>query len=92
MHASGAMTPQNHPLDLLKTQKILPALDAFSDDFICTADDDIYYWPTWLEELTEGAALEKRTVRCHRAHRITFDHQGRYRPYSEWNADTAFRG
>lgn len=78
--------------DIKSYKKILPALDAFPDAFICTADDDLYYWPTWLEELVEGVSLAERIVSCHRAHEIAFDSEGRFKPYSEWLLDTPLRG
>jgi hypothetical protein len=78
--------------DTKSYKKIIPALDAFPDAFICTADDDVYYWPTWLEQLVEGLLLEetttmKRVVVCHRAHRITVNAQGHFRPYQQWLQD-----
>jgi len=77
--------------DNLKSyKKIIPVLDAFPNAFIATADDDLYYWPSWLEELVEGTA--DRTITCHRAHEITFDTQGVFKPYSEWILDTHLRG
>ena len=78
--------------DTKSYKKIVPALDAFPDAFICTADDNVYYWPTWLEQLVNGLLLEppttmKRVVVCHRAHRITLDPQGHFRPYQHWLQD-----
>ncbi len=77
--------------DIKSYKKIIPALDQFADSFIATADDDTYYWPTWLEELVEGAEPSTLTVTCHRAHQITTVPQG-YRPYREWVFDTPWRG
>jgi len=78
--------------DMRSYKKIIPALDAFPDAFICTADDDAYYWPTWLgqleeEQLEEGARMTERIVVCHRAHEITLDAEGRFRPYEQWLLD-----
>ncbi len=72
--------------------KILPALDAFPDAFICTADDDVYYWPTWLAELVERTDEDRQVVRFHRAHEMTFDAADDLRPYAEWIFDTKTRG
>jgi hypothetical protein len=77
--------------DMKSYKKIIPALDAFPNAFICTADDDIYYWPTWLEELIEGVNLPDRIVTCHRAHEITFDSQGGFKPYNQWVHKTRAR-
>lgn len=73
-------------------KKILPTLNAFPSAFICTADDDIYYWATWLEELVRETDESSRVVPCHRAHEITFDPAGNVRPYSEWLFDVGQRG
>jgi hypothetical protein len=79
--------------DIKSYIKIIPALEAFPDAFICTADDDIYYWPTWLRELTEGTGAADHIVRCHRVHEITFDDStGAFKPYKQWAHDTRRRG
>lgn len=70
--------------DIKSYKKIIPALDAFPGAYICTADDDTYYWPTWLEELTREAGASKSTVICHRASEITVDPQGKYKPFDQW--------
>ena len=72
--------------------KIFPALDAFPDAFICTADDDLYYWPTWLEELVEGAQATDRIVTCHNGHEIAFDSYGGFKPYAQWRFNVRQRG
>ena len=41
--------------DIKSYKKIIPALDQFPDAFIVTADDDLFYWQSWLEELVKGA-------------------------------------
>lgn len=78
--------------DTKSYKKIIPALDAFPAAFICTADDDLYYWPTWLEELVDGADESGRIVPCHRAHEIAFDSDGTVKPYRDWVLDVARRG
>jgi hypothetical protein len=77
--------------DLRSFKKILPALDHFPGAFICTADDDLYYWPTWLAELLQEASDDQRVVACHRAHEITVDEQSRYRPYNQWHMNVQQR-
>jgi hypothetical protein len=79
--------------DMRSYKKIIPALDAFPDAFICTADDDVYYWPTWLERLVEGqlaagTRITERVVICYRAHEIALDTQGRFQSYKEWPQDS----
>jgi hypothetical protein len=73
--------------DMKSYKKIIPALEAFPDAFICTADDDVYYWPTWLEELVGATRTTERVVVCHRAHEITLDAQGHFYPYDKWVLD-----
>jgi hypothetical protein len=64
--------------------KIIPALRAFPDAFIATADDDTCYRPRWLEELVRAWDGDRRHVLCHRAHRIAFAADGTPGPYGEW--------
>jgi hypothetical protein len=77
--------------DLKSYKKILPALDQFPHAFIATADDDLFYWPSWLEELSDGVEITARVVCCHRAHEILSDDEGRYLPYRQWVQHTARR-
>jgi hypothetical protein len=82
--------------DMKSYKKIIPALDAFPDAFVCTADDDVYYWPTWLEKLVEGQLADgkrttERVVTCYRAHEIALDAKGRFQPYKQWRQDAAKR-
>ena len=79
-------------LDLKSYKKIIPALDQFPEAFIVTADDDVLYWSSWLEEMVRGADLSGRVVTCHRAEEILADPQGRYRPYRQWVQNTPMRG
>ena len=71
--------------DLKSYTKILPAIDAFPDASICTADDDVYYPPEWLEELV--SEHDPQTVTCHRAHEIRFTADGKMLPYGSWDFD-----
>jgi hypothetical protein len=71
--------------DLRSFTKIIPALDAFPDAFIVTADDDVYYWPTWLEELVEAHLRTGDPVICHRGHLILLGEDGHPAPYNRWH-------
>lgn len=64
--------------------KIVPTLAQWPDATVVTADDDIHYWPTWLEEMLAVSSEAPGSVVCHRAHRIVHDGAGRMRPYKEW--------
>lgn len=70
--------------DLRSYKKIIPTLQNYPDSFIVTADDDLYYWPTWLEELVDSYKGNPKEVVCHRAHRIRLDTNGLVLPYSQW--------
>jgi hypothetical protein len=72
--------------------KIVPALQAFPDVIVVTADDDQYYWRTWLEELTSAWSGSTREIVCHRANGIVLDSDGRPRPYGEWPMDAMPEG
>lgn len=64
--------------------KLIPALKAFPDAFIVTADDDIYYPSDWLKKLINCWDAEASKIICHRAHVITLDENNQPRPYNDW--------
>lgn len=70
-------------------KKIIPSIEAYPGSFIVTADDDVYYRPTWLEELISAWTGEKSEVICHRAHRICVDAGRNPLPYQDWDFDTS---
>lgn len=76
--------------DYKSFKKIIPALKEYPDAFIVTADDDLYYWSTWLEELVLSYISKPTDVICHRAHRILLDDQGTLLPYSDWSKEISF--
>ncbi|MGA1066842.1 MAG: hypothetical protein ACO3U3_13445 [Alphaproteobacteria bacterium] len=65
-------------------KKFVPALLRFQDAFLVAADDDMYYWPTWLEELTSEVLVDSNRVVAHRVHRVIFDDRGNPLPYLKW--------
>jgi hypothetical protein len=71
--------------DLRSYKKIIPRLRESKDDWVVIADDDLYYWPTWLEELTAAVTPGKREVVCTRCHRIEFAGPSLPAPYMRWN-------
>ncbi|HYD86077.1 MAG TPA: hypothetical protein VEA80_01250 [Vitreimonas sp.] len=70
--------------DIRSFKKIIPALARHRDAFIATADDDVFYPRTWLEELVRAYRPEDRIIPCHRAHRLRLTNQGKPRPYADW--------
>lgn len=73
--------------DLRVFTKLVPAMRNFPQHTIVTADDDVCYWPTWLEELVTGYIPGNREVLCHRMHRIRLNEDGSPGPYQEWSFD-----
>ncbi|WP_062194459.1 glycosyltransferase family A protein [Caldimonas taiwanensis] len=72
------------PQDIKSYMKIIPSLARWPEATFVTADDDICYWPTWLEELLAASAHRPGHVVCHRAHRVLRDDAGRLRAYRDW--------
>jgi hypothetical protein len=70
--------------DIKSYKKIIPLLQIVKDAFIVTADDDVYYWPTWLEELSEEYSGDDREILCHNAHKILMTEAGQPLPYLDW--------
>lgn len=70
--------------DLKSYNKIIHTLRATPACFIATADDDVYYWPEWLEGLVSGLDPAGKHVVCHRAHEIAIDGNGVPEPYGRW--------
>lgn len=75
--------------DIGSYKKIMPTLISYPDAVIVTADDDVYYWPTWLEELVSAYKPGAKEVLCHRAHQIIYRADGRPAPYRDWKFETA---
>jgi len=74
--------------DLRSFKKIIPTLQAFPRSFVVTADDDVYYWPTWLEELVLSFQEDTKNVICNRGHRIRLGEDGLPMPYIDWEYET----
>lgn len=73
--------------DLKSYKKIIPALYQYPEAIIVTADDDLYYWRTWLEELIGAYNCTKSEVVCHRGHHIKLDYDGNILPYNNWDGE-----
>ncbi len=67
--------------------KLIPALFEFPDDYLVTADDDIIYNSTWLEELVN---MHKRTegIVAQRAHLIQFNQDKSLKSYNDFMSET----
>jgi hypothetical protein len=73
--------------DLRSYKKLVPALHAFPDAYIVTADDDLEFARNWLEVLIESFSPQDRSILCHRAHRSARWHDGRLTNYVDWEFD-----
>lgn len=71
--------------DIRSFRKIMPALRAFPDALIVTADDDIFYPRNWLRKLYAAYQREPQYIHCHRAHLIKYNPSGVPLPYRQWN-------
>lgn len=71
--------------DVRSFTKLIPALHAFPDAGIVTADDDIYYGPGWLAGLVAAARSRPGAIVAHRCHLAFRNPDGSFRPYGEWH-------
>jgi hypothetical protein len=74
--------------DLRSYKKIIPTLKHYPGCYIVTADDDLYYWPTWLAELLQNYRGTPGEVVCHRAHRIGLGADQLPLDYAMWEQET----
>ena len=74
--------------DLKSYKKIIPALEAYPNDIIVTADDDIYYPPNWLKLLYEDYRRNENEIIAHRVRKIKFDEKGNVDDYNNWMLNT----
>ncbi|MFG6665849.1 glycosyltransferase [Halomonas sp. HNIBRBA4712] len=70
--------------DIRSYKKIIPTLREYSDSFIVTADDDIYYENKWLEELVNSWDGKSKTIVAHRAHKIVLGQNNKPVAYRQW--------
>lgn len=75
--------------DIRSFKKLVPALKQFSDASIVTADDDVYYPPTWLGKLYSAYKANPQRVCCNRGNRVTFV-DGFPLPYNSWGEDNLY--
>lgn len=73
--------------DLRSYKKIVPRLRESDDDWVAIADDDVYYWPTWLEELVTAVVPGKLEVICSRCHQVEFERLSVPAAYEQWTHD-----
>ncbi|MBO1923739.1 hypothetical protein [Thiomicrorhabdus sp. 6S3-12] len=71
--------------DIRSYKKLIPALNEFPDAFHVTVDDDVYYPRDLLLGFEREYQPEAKEILCYRANRMTFDADGRVKPYIEWD-------
>ena len=71
--------------DIKSYKKLIPALSEFPDDFIITADDDVFYHYDWFKILMLYHKKNPGKIICHRAHGITVDKNHNVLPYLRWD-------
>lgn len=71
--------------DIKSYKKLIPSLEAFPEDYIITADDDIYYPHNWCEQLINEQKKHPNKIICHRTREIKVDENCNPLPYSQWS-------
>ena len=70
--------------------KLLPALRAFPNDILVTADDDTMYPPTWVKKIFDAHKKAPQQIICYRGWHIKLDNEGRLKPYDSWPEYNSF--
>lgn len=68
-------------------KKLIQASQEFSDCYIVTVDDDIFYHEDWLKTLISDAEEGDSLVRCWYGMRYHHTINGKVAPYGEWTFD-----
>lgn len=70
--------------DMRPHKKYFYTMQKYPDDIIITVDDDVEYKPDTVEKLLKSYMRFPFAVSALRAHRITFDENGKLKPYEQW--------
>lgn len=71
--------------DIKSYKKLIPVLSMYPDDIIITVDDDVYYSCDTIERLYKKHLEFPNAVCCNIGHLPTFDIDGLFLSYTEWN-------
>lgn len=71
--------------NLRSYKKLIPAIREFPDDYIITADDDLYYPEDWFKQLIAQHKKYPNKIICHRAHGIKVDSCNNPISYNDWD-------
>lgn len=75
--------------DLRSYKKLIPALAAFPEAAIITADDDLIYDFDIIERIIKAHLEDPRSIQSCRIHSMTFDNNLQLNPYEKWAWCTA---
>lgn len=70
--------------DLKPHKKYYYTMQKYSEYFVVTADDDIFYPENHLEKLWKGYEKYPGNIICHWSHKIIFDKEKEFAPYNDW--------
>ena len=70
--------------DLRSYKKIIPALLAFPNEILITADDDVYYSHNWLKTLIANWNGNNNQIVAYRTHKVALNDDGTAKPYNGW--------
>lgn len=70
--------------DIKSYTKLVPTLRSFPDSIIITIDDDMIYTADFVEYLVDGYKRNNSKIYFYRGHKIVFDKNGNFAPYSYW--------
>ncbi len=75
--------------DIKAYKKLIPALKAYPNDYIVTADDDLFYPKNWLKEIWQTHKEYPGTIISSRTRQVSFDEEGNLNDYNDWELSTA---
>lgn len=65
-------------------KKLIPSLKEYENDFIVTADDDLFYQKDWLKNIYYGYKKHPDCIISSRSRRILFNNEGELKSYKNW--------
>ena len=74
--------------DIKSYKKLIPSLKEYPNQYIVTADDDIYYHRNWLENIWKQHKKYPNTIISSRSRKIIFDENNDFCKYGQWKLST----
>ena len=69
--------------DIKSYTKLIPSLEEFPEDIIVTVDDDVWYPPTWLDNLYKSYLKEPKCIHADRVMQVGVT-DGNIDSYADW--------